>query len=240
MKVLSIVSTVFTLIFVLAIAVFFVVEKPIPLAWAQQSISDSAFAVCVPDFDELKALKQLGCKKTVTEYDYDEAGERIFASKIAISAEVVTSGSDITMRKIWTEYDQNDAVISETAVYYFLDNGIPYKHEAGSTTEVMVSEWQEAIVSALRQAFPVDDAGEFLYSEQSQNIESVRQIGLYVIGYVPDGDNSLEFGFDFLNQQLKSVKYTRVGSISGQMAVVSLCEYQVLFPTAIDLPQNSA
>ncbi len=237
MRVLSIISLIFTIIIVVALIVFFAIEKTIPLDWAKQTIIDSTSSIKVSDFDSINEAGKMGCRKVVTEYSYSKTGIRTISGRFATKVELVGSGDNLILRKVVTEYDTLFQPKSEKTTYYYKKSGVPYEFAENSEREILVTEWQNAIVSALREAYPVDETGEFVYAEKVNDIERVSQIGVYVNGHIKDGENSLVLVYDFMNRQLKSVKYTADTKSGDVVEATTETEYQILFPKTLSLPE---
>ena len=237
MKVLSIITLILTIIIAVAFIVFFAFEKTIPTDWAKQAILDNTTNIKVADFETLSTQNKLGCRKLVTEYSYSDTGIKVAVSRMATKVELVGMGDNMVVRKKITEYDLLSKPTSDTAIYYYKKGDVPYKFENETQTEIKVTDWHNAIVSAMREVFPVNSDGEFLFAELAQNIESVSQIGIFVSGHVKDGDNTLDIVFDFMNRQLKEIKYTAFTKTDGKVVSSTVTEYQIQFPTKIDLPE---
>jgi len=238
MRVLSIISLILTIIIAVALIVFFAIEKTIPLDWAKQTIVSSASEIQVADFDAIKKKEKFGCRKVVTEYNYSETGIRTIGSRTAVKVELVGSGENMIVRKVVTEYSLLMQPTSETSVYYYKKNGVPFEF-AETEKEIKVTEWQNGIVSALREAFPVNSAtGEFLYADVLESMESVSQIGVYVNGHIKVGDGNLTLAYDYMNRQLKSVTYVVDTKTDDKVTATTETEYQILFPSSIALPDG--
>ena len=237
MRVLSVITLIFTIIIAVALIVFFAFEKTIPTDWAKQAIIDSTANLKVADFETLSTQDKLGCRKLVTEYSYSDTGIKVAVSRMATKVELVGTGENMIVRKKITEYDLLSKPTSDTSTYYYKKGGVPYKFENETQTEMLTTDWRNAIVAAMREAFPVNSDGEFEFAELAQNIESVSQIGVFVSGHVKDGDNTLDLVFDFMNRQLKEIKYTTFTTSDGKVVSSTVTEYQIQFPTKIDLPE---
>ena len=240
MRVLSAISLILTLIVVVGVIVFFVIPKPIPVEWASQAIVDSATALRVGDFDEITSQDKMGCRQTVTQYEFDANGAQVWQSRIARSAEMVKTSEGFVLRNTTTEYDEAGKVLSEQVEYYYYVTkggfGKYYRYTGGTETEINGTEWQNAITTALRGVYPVAATGEFLFSEMAQNITSVSQIGIFVTGRCGSGDEVLDVTFDFMNRQLKSLTHTSITRADGVSTLSVVTEYEMLFPNSIDLP----
>lgn len=237
MRVLSIISLIFTLVVVVAVIVFFAIPKSIPVEWANQAIVDSASALRVGDFAQISSQDKMGCKKVVTQYEFDENGVQVLQNRIAYASEMCKTSEGLVLRNTITEYDATTgAVLSEQVEYYYKKNDFFYRHKDGAETEILGTIWQNAITSSLIGVYPVDEAGEYLFAEMSQNIASVNQIGVFVTGRCVSGDDTLDITFDFLNRQLKSLTHTHLTKADGVNTFLTVTEYQLLFPRGIELP----
>lgn len=240
MRVLSIISLILTIIIAVALVVFFAIEKTIPLDWAKQTIVSSASEIQVADFDAIKKKEKFGCRKVVTEYNYSETGIRTIGSRTAVKVELVGSGENMIVRKVVTEYSLLMQPTSETSVYYYKKNGDEFwKFDGNEEISCTGPDWKEGIVSALREAFPVNSAtGEFLYADVLESMESVSQIGVYVNGHIKVGDGNLTLAYDYMNRQLKSVTYVVDTKTGDKVTATTETEYQILFPSSIALPDG--
>ncbi len=237
MRVLSIISLIFTIIILVALIVFFAIEKTIPLDWAKQTIINSANEIKIADFDSVNKKGKLGYRKVVTEYSYSKTGIKTVSSRFAVKVELVGSDNNMIVRKVVTEYDTLLQPKKEEVTYYYKKNDATYRFKENTETEIMVTEWKNEIVSALRGASPVDAYGEFLYADIINDIERVSQIGVYVNGHIKNEKSSLVLSYDFMNRQLKSLKHT-IDTKSGDVVESTTeTEYQVLFPSSLTLPE---
>lgn len=241
MRVLSVISLIFTIIVVIAIIVFFAIEKTIPINWAKQTIIDSTASIAVGDYTTLNEQSKMGCYKLVTEYAYSDNGIKVAISRIGTKVELVGTGEERIVRKKITEYDLLFKPVSETEVFYYKKGELSYKYEDNAEKEILGSEWQSSIVTALRDAYPVittdENEGSFLFADLVNNIESVSQIGIYVTGHAKNGDDTVDFTFDFLNRQLKGIKHSQNTITDGKITATTVTEYQIQFPTKIELPE---
>lgn len=237
MRVLSIISLVFTIIIVVALIVFFAIEKTIPLDWAKQTIAESTSSIKIADFESIENKNKFGCRKVITDYSYSETGIKTISARRAVKVEVVGVNANRIVRVVKTEYDLLMQPASETVTYYYYNGKKPMIF-VESAEEIKVTDWENAIISALREAYPVDSTtGEFLYTEIVGNIERVSQIGVYVNGHIKDNEATLDLSYDFMNRQLKSIKRTEDTKAEGKVTATTVTEYQILFPTSLSLPE---
>jgi len=237
MRVLSIISWVLTIIVLVALIIFFAIEKPIPTDWAKGTIVDSTSVISATDYKSLSTKNKYGCRKVVTEYSVNKTGVKLVTSRVTNQVELVGTKDNLIVKKVVTEYDTFLKPVSETVEYFYKKNGGKFYKYSDKEEEVNGTEWETGILSAMRSALPVDSEGNYLYAELTQKIENVSQIGVFVAGRVSDGDNELKLEYDFMNRQLKTVSYTQNTKSSDETQSVIKDEYQILFPTKIDLPE---
>ena len=239
MRVWSIISTVFLLLVILCVVIFFAVEKNIPADWVGNSVKNAVQNIGVHSFEEINELGNFGMIKDEKVYTVED-GVRTLSSHTITESVVV--GKDTELKSHYKKQvvnGEDDAleVLSEDERYYFIENGMYKSIQNGADEEMLVSSWRKAILMNLQSVMPINKEGDFAYLDiLENNVERVTQKGVYVMIYASKDNIRLKFGYDFMNGQLK--EYTEeIDTLDGDKVVsTTVNSYQILYQSSIEIP----
>ena len=242
MRVWSIVSTIFTLVLVLLVVVFFAFEKSIPTGWAEEQIKYSPDALAYEDYEDLKAKERYGFNKEMWQYSYDENGEQVLQSHIITESAMVVVDGNVTMHyvnKIVDVADESKVDIT-LETYYYMDNDLFKARENGVEEEKTGTAWKTELAGWIYLASPMD----YRYAYKNENIlknnlEKITQKGVYVFGYASKDNVRIRVAYDFLNSQIKEIREEE-DTFSGEEKISTVVTvYKVLYPTEIVVPSGA-
>ncbi len=244
MKVWSIISTVFLLIVVLAVVLFFVWEKPIPASWVGDTVTGATEKIKLQTFDEIYNAGKMGAVKTTKVYSV-EGGKRTLVSHTRIESQVVGQNDMIsyTKNEVYDVTATEPTVSISNEIYYYIETtGLPAycQYENEIKEEITQNQFKTGVLENMQACMPVNADGVYAYTDLLENnITSVTQKGFYVMVYAEKDNVRLSFAYDFVNRQLKG--YTEeVDELDGDTVVnTSVITYEFTFPTSITLPEGA-
>lgn len=247
MRVWSIISTIFLLLIIVAVVVFFAFEKTIPTSWAGDALKGVSANIHLQTFEEVNAMGKFGIIKDVKNYTYEgENRTKTLSEHKVLEAAVVGQNTDLIMHYKEQKYEVSTDEVLEAQTqdyYYYVDNGLysVIENGAAASEDLAGSVWKNNILHYMQSCMPLNASGEFPYGDiLENNLERITQKGVYIFAYASKDNVRLIFAYDFLNRQLKG--YTEeVDTLSGETVVsTQVTTYQFTFPASITLPTAEA